>query len=107
MPHYYKLGNIPHKRHTQFRKPDGTLYSEQLFSTEGFSDDYALLYARNYGAEESVVELIPYMLEAFLKADAAFRTGRKELQDVPRLPIARRRYGKGSKTTDTTNKENT
>ena len=44
MPHYYKLGNIPHKRHTQFRKPDDTLYSEQLFSTEGFSDDYALLY---------------------------------------------------------------
>lgn len=44
MSHYYKLGNIPHKRHTQFRKPDGTLYSEQLFSTEGFSDDYSLLY---------------------------------------------------------------
>lgn len=44
MPHYYKLGNIPHKRHVQFRKPDGGLYSEQLFSTEGFSDDYALLY---------------------------------------------------------------
>jgi homogentisate 1,2-dioxygenase len=44
MPHYYKLGNIPHKRHTQFRKPDGNLYSEQLFSTEGFSDDYSLLY---------------------------------------------------------------
>ncbi len=44
MPHYYTLGNIPHKRHTQFRKPDGTLYSEQLFSTEGFSNDYSLLY---------------------------------------------------------------
>jgi homogentisate 1,2-dioxygenase len=44
MSHYYTLGNIPHKRHTQFRKPDGTLYSEQLFSTEGFSDDYSLLY---------------------------------------------------------------
>jgi homogentisate 1,2-dioxygenase len=44
MPHYYKLGNVPHKRHTQFRKPDGELYSEQLFSTEGFSDDYSLLY---------------------------------------------------------------
>src|SRR3954470_23937321 len=44
MPHYYKLGNIPHKRHTQFRKPDGKLYSEQLFSTEGFSNDYSLLY---------------------------------------------------------------
>jgi homogentisate 1,2-dioxygenase len=44
MSHYYKLGNIPHKRHTQFRKPDGGLYAEQLFSTEGFSDDYSLLY---------------------------------------------------------------
>src|SRR5690606_28369330 len=44
MPHYYTLGTIPHKRHTQFRKPDGHLYSEQLFSTEGFSDDYSLLY---------------------------------------------------------------
>jgi homogentisate 1,2-dioxygenase len=44
MAHYYTLGKIPHKRHTQFRKPDGSLYSEQLFSTEGFSDDYSLLY---------------------------------------------------------------
>ena len=44
MPSYYKLGEIPHKRHTQFRKPDGTLYSEQLFSTEGFSNDSSLLY---------------------------------------------------------------
>jgi homogentisate 1,2-dioxygenase len=44
MPHYYAQGNIPHKRHTQFRKTDGTLYAEQLFSTEGFSSDYSLLY---------------------------------------------------------------
>lgn len=44
MPHYHSLGQIPHKRHTQFRKPDGSLYSEQLFSTEGFSDEYSLLY---------------------------------------------------------------
>jgi homogentisate 1,2-dioxygenase len=44
MPYYHKLGQIPHKRHTQFRKPDGGLYSEQLFSTEGFSNDSSLLY---------------------------------------------------------------
>src|SRR5436309_6353043 len=44
MPQYYKAGSIPHKRHTQFRKPDGSLYSEQLFSTEGFSSNYSLLY---------------------------------------------------------------
>jgi homogentisate 1,2-dioxygenase len=44
MPHYTSLGSIPHKRHTQFKKPDGSLYSEQLFSTEGFSNDYSILY---------------------------------------------------------------
>ena len=45
--HYYKLGNIPQKRHVQFRKPDGTLYHEELFSTEGFSDNSSLLYHAN------------------------------------------------------------
>jgi homogentisate 1,2-dioxygenase len=44
MPYYHTLGQIPHKRHTQFRRPDGKLYSEQLFSTEGFSNDYSLMY---------------------------------------------------------------
>jgi homogentisate 1,2-dioxygenase len=36
MPFYHKLGEIPPKRHTQFRKKDGTLYYEQLFGTIGF-----------------------------------------------------------------------
>ena len=44
--HYYQLGEIPHKRHTQFRKPDGSLYHEQLFSTEGFNLS-SLLYHAN------------------------------------------------------------
>ena len=44
MPHYHTLGKIPHKRHTQFRKADGSLYAEQLVSTEGFSDVYSLVY---------------------------------------------------------------
>ncbi|MFO7613220.1 MAG: homogentisate 1,2-dioxygenase [Bacteroidales bacterium] len=44
MPHYYKLGEIPPKRHTQFRKPNGNLYAEQLVSTEGFSAEYSLVY---------------------------------------------------------------
>jgi homogentisate 1,2-dioxygenase len=44
MPHCYSLGLVPHKRHTQFRRPGGGLYSEQLFSTKGFSTDYSLLY---------------------------------------------------------------
>ncbi len=45
--HYYSMGDIPPKRHTQFRKPDGSLYHEELFSTEGFSDLYSLLYRCN------------------------------------------------------------
>ncbi len=45
--HYHALGKIPPKRHTQFRKPDGSLYSEELFSTEGFSNNYTLLYHCN------------------------------------------------------------
>lgn len=44
MPFYYKLGNFPSKRHTQFRKPDGALYYEELFGTEGFSSLSSLMY---------------------------------------------------------------
>ena len=25
MSYYFKLGAVPHKRHTQFRQPDGTI----------------------------------------------------------------------------------
>jgi homogentisate 1,2-dioxygenase len=44
MPSYQRLGEVPHKRHTQFRKPDGGLYAEELFGEEGFSGVYSLLY---------------------------------------------------------------
>ncbi len=44
MPSYHRLGEIPPKRHTQFRKPDGGLYSEELFGTEGFSGNYSIIY---------------------------------------------------------------
>ena len=44
MPFYQRLGKIPPKRHTQFRKVDGSLYHEQLFGTIGFSGNASLLY---------------------------------------------------------------
>ncbi|GAB5553566.1 MAG: homogentisate 1,2-dioxygenase [Saprospiraceae bacterium] len=44
MPIYHKLGEIPAKRHTQFRQPDGSLYNEQLFGTIGFDGMSSLLY---------------------------------------------------------------
>jgi homogentisate 1,2-dioxygenase len=46
MPYYRSVGEIPRKRHTQFRKPDGGLYAEELMGQEGFSSDSSLLYHR-------------------------------------------------------------
>ena len=40
--------------------------------------DYAILYRATYGEAESVAELIPFMLEAFLDGDRAFAKARKE-----------------------------
>src|SRR5689334_17674426 len=45
--YYHRLGNIPPKRHTQFRQPDGSLYKEELVSSEGFSGIYSNLYHIN------------------------------------------------------------
>ncbi len=44
MPFYHKLGNIPHKRHTQFKKADGKLYREEVMGLEGFSSIQSILY---------------------------------------------------------------
>ena len=44
MPHYQVRGQIPAKRHTVFRKPDESLYAEELVSSEGFSDIYSIIY---------------------------------------------------------------
>lgn len=51
MPRYVKLGNLPRKRHTQFRKPDGGLYAEQLFSTRGFSGPMSTMYHNHLPTE--------------------------------------------------------
>lgn len=42
--YYHRLGKIPPKRHTQFRQHDGSLYKEELVSSEGFSGIYSNLY---------------------------------------------------------------
>jgi len=44
MAYYYKLGEIPSKRHIQFRQPDSSLYFEELVSSKGFSGIYSNLY---------------------------------------------------------------
>ncbi|NOX84407.1 MAG: homogentisate 1,2-dioxygenase [Chlorobi bacterium] len=44
MPYYQKRGKVPGKRHITFRKPDGSLYAEEVVSTEGFSNIYSIIY---------------------------------------------------------------
>jgi len=44
MPIYHHLGNIPQKRHTVFKSPEGKFYYEQLFGTEGFNGHSTLSY---------------------------------------------------------------
>jgi homogentisate 1,2-dioxygenase len=47
MPSYLRIGEVPGKRHTQHRAPDGSLYYEELMGEEGFSSDSSLLYHRH------------------------------------------------------------
>ena len=44
MPVYHRLGQLPPKRHTIFKSPQGAFYYEQLFGTIGFEGMSSLLY---------------------------------------------------------------
>lgn len=44
MTYYYRMGEIPHKRHTQFRQPDGRLYHEEVMGIHGFAGIQSILY---------------------------------------------------------------
>jgi homogentisate 1,2-dioxygenase len=44
MPYYTQLGKIPPKRHTQFRRPDGELYTEEVVGAEGFHGISSIAY---------------------------------------------------------------
>lgn len=39
--------------------------------------EYAAFYAKAYGSEETVAELCPYMLQAFVEADRGFQKARR------------------------------
>lgn len=44
MPFYHRMGTIPPKRHTTFRKADDSLFREQVMGTKGFSGIQSILY---------------------------------------------------------------
>lgn len=47
MPFYKQMGDIPRKRHTVFKKEDGSLFREQVMGTKGFSGIQSILYHHN------------------------------------------------------------
>ena len=47
MPFYQKRGDIPQKRHTQFRDGNDNLLWEELISRNGFSHMYSNVYHTN------------------------------------------------------------
>jgi homogentisate 1,2-dioxygenase len=76
MPYYRVVGEVPDKRHVQFRRPDGGLYQEELMGEEGFSSDSSLLYHR-------------YAPTAIVKAEAVDQGGSGL---SPNLPLSPRHF---------------
>ena len=60
MAYYRRAGNIPPKRHTQHRNPQGELYYEELMGEEGFSSDSSLLYHR--GVPSAIIDVREWVL---------------------------------------------
>ncbi len=65
MPYYRRVGEVPPKRHIQFRQPDGSLYAEELMGQEGFSSDSSLLYHRHLPT--AIVAAEPYEAKVFTR----------------------------------------
>lgn len=60
MPFYRSMGEVPHKRHVQFRKPDGGLHTEELFGSKGFSGMSSLLYHVHMPTEVEDYSPVPF-----------------------------------------------
>lgn len=67
-----KLGKLPDRETTKITFAASAELSKKL-------DDYAKAYEAEYGRAEKVEDLIPHLLEAFMKADRGFRSSRMKL----------------------------
>ncbi|GAA0946784.1 homogentisate 1,2-dioxygenase [Nonomuraea longicatena] len=79
MPYYRRVGEVPRKRHVQFRRPDGGLYAEELMGEEGFSSDSSLLYHR-------------HLPTAIVKAEAVAIEPQVPGSLTPNLPLTPRHF---------------
>ena len=68
--------------------------------------DYSTIYRTTYGEAESVADLIPFMLGAFLESDRGFAKARKEVSfDAPLETAPRRRARHSPELPSTTSQE--
>lgn len=75
-----KLGKLPDRETTKITFAASAELSKKL-------DDYAKAYEAEYGRPEKVEDLIPHMLEAFMKADRGFRKARVTLRVSPKADV--------------------
>ncbi|MGG4492100.1 homogentisate 1,2-dioxygenase [Metabacillus idriensis] len=68
--YYRALGKIPHKRHTMFKKEDGSLYREQVMGTKGFSGTQSILYHHYMPTEVAKSELLHSCLPEYEQMDS-------------------------------------
>ncbi len=58
MPYFTRVGDVPRKRFSQFRRPDGRLFATEVMGEEGFSSDMSLLFHRDAPTGISAVTAI-------------------------------------------------
>jgi homogentisate 1,2-dioxygenase len=70
--YYRQMGEIPHKRHTMFKKEDGTLFREQVMGTKGFSGTQSILYHHHLPTGVTKTEYLGRYMPEF-EGDGAVR----------------------------------
>ena len=78
-----KLAKLPDRTPVKITFTAGAELSKSL-------EAYAQFYREAYGQEEPVPQLVPYMLEAFLKSDSAFNKARREKTGIVARPEPKR-----------------
>lgn len=80
--YYHALGTIPHKRHTVFRRPDGELFTEELFGAEGFHGNSSLLYHYHMPTRVTKIEQ-GAKIEVKAADDQTLRHRHLKTKDIP------------------------
>lgn len=63
MPYFMQVGDIPRKRFSQFRQPEGGLYAAEVMGEEGFSSNMSLLYHRRVPSAVTQADPVPHVQE--------------------------------------------